>query len=205
MLFEDRKILLVAAHPDDIESGCGGTVAKCENCEIQSIVFAPCLEDPLNIGIISEFDSAMKVLGVARAIWEDFPRDILEQHQQEIRDVLHRLKETFDPSIILCPSTNDLHQDHRAIAGCCHTIFRDSATLLNFELIRSSVDFKPNLYVGLSEEQMKQKLKALKCYKTQYRRAYFKPSIFLGLARSRGSQIDTRYAEAFEVTRMTDK
>lgn len=205
-LFKNRKILLVAAHPDDIESGCGGTIAKYgEYNEIHSIVFAPCLEDPLNAGILREFQNAMKILGVKKAIKNRFPRDILEKNNQQIRDILYGLKTKFDPDVVFCPSLKDLHQDHRAVSNCCITIFRDSATLLTYELVRSTIDFNPNLYISLSEKDIKKKLAALKCYRTQYRRTYFKPKIFKALARFRGSQINSEYAEAYEIVRMTDR
>lgn len=205
-MFKNKRMLLVAAHPDDIESGCGGTIVKYSDCnDIHSIVFAPCLEDPLNAGILQEFQRAMKMLGVKKTIKHNFHRDILEQSNQRIRDILHDLKVKFDPNIVFCPSTKDLHQDHRAIANYCFTIFRDCATLLTYELVRSTINFNPNLYITLSKEDIKQKLKVLQCYKTQYRRVYFKPSIFKGLARFRGSQINFEFAEAFEIMRMTDK
>jgi LmbE family N-acetylglucosaminyl deacetylase len=206
-MFNNRRILLVAAHPDDIESGCGGTVSKYRECgnKVKAIVFAPCLEDPLNSGILQEFRASMHDLGVEEAIEYNFPRDILEQSRPQIRNILHNLKISFNPQIVLCPSLTDLHQDHRNVAECCLTIFRDSATLLGYEMIRSSVSFSPTLYIVLNEEEMKRKLSILKHYKTQTRRLYFKPEIFKAHAIFRGSQILTRYAEAFEVMRMTDR
>jgi len=203
-LFKNKRILLVAAHPDDVESGCGGTVAKWKCNTFSAVVFAPCLEDPLNAGIIQEYENAMSVLGVRMTIKHSLPRDILEQKNQEIRDILYDLKKQFDPDLVFCPSVNDLHQDHRAVASCCLTIFRDSATVLAYELVRSTVNFNPTLFVRLSDEHMRKKLAALRCYKTQYRRTYFKPEIFKGLARFRGSQLNVRFAEAFEIMRMTD-
>lgn len=205
-LFENKKILLVAAHPDDIESGCGGTIAKYGRYnEVCSIVFAPCLEDPLNAGILKEFQNAMKTLGVRKTTKHSFPRDILEQNNQQIRDILYGVKTRFDPDVVFCPSQKDLHQDHRTVSNCCWTIFRDSATLLTYELVRSTIDFSPNLYISLSTEDMKKKLAALKCYQTQYRRTYFKPKVFRALARFRGSQINSEFAEAYEIMRMTDR
>ena len=206
-MFRNKRILLVAAHPDDIESGCGGTVSKYRECgnTVKAVMFAPCLEDPLNAGILQEFRAAMRDLGVEEAIENSFPRNILEQSRQQIRNILYNLKVSFDPQVVFCPPLNDLHQDHRNVAECCLTIFRDSATLLAYEIVRSTVNFNPNLYIQLSKEEMKRKLAVLRHYKTQSRRFYFKPEIFTAQAIIRGSQIQTRYAEAFEVMRMTDK
>ncbi|MCK4827800.1 PIG-L family deacetylase [bacterium] len=206
-MFKNKRILLVAGHPDDIEIGCSGTILKYGkfNNTIYSIVFAPCLEDPLNAGILQEHENAMNILDVKKIIKHDFPRDILEQYSQQIRDILYKLKTTFNPNVIFCPSFNDLHQDHRAVASCCFTIFRDTATLLTYELVRSTVHFTPTLYIPLSDEEMRGKQKVLACYKTQERRTYFKPHIFESTAIYRGSQINQRYAEAFEILRMTDR
>lgn len=200
-------MLLVGAHPDDIEIGCGGTMAKYRNrtSSIKSIIFAPCLEDPLNNGILEEYEMSMNMLGVDEVLNYNYPRDILENYIQKVRDLLYGLKQSFKPDVIFCPSLNDLHQDHRAVAGACRTIFRDSATVLSYEIVRSTVYFMPNLYVSLSQADMIYKLKLLKNYKTQARRSYFKPELVKSIASYRGSQVIVQYAEAFEIWRMTDK
>jgi LmbE family N-acetylglucosaminyl deacetylase len=206
VLFKGKKILLVGAHPDDIEAGCGGTVAKYSiDNEVHSVVFAPCLEDPLNAGILEEYRKAMRLLGVKKIMNQELPRDVLEQHKQRIRNILHEIKDRFAPSIVFCHSLGEFHQDHRTVANCCQTIFRDTATTLTYEITRSAVNFNPTLFVILSDQDMAKKLKALQFYKTQYRRNYFKPSVFRGLALVRGSQIKAKYAEAFEIVRMIDK
>lgn len=203
---EGRKSLFVGAHPDDIEHGCGGTISKYNaKCEMHSIIFAPCLEDPLNAGILKEYKTAMKGLGVKKAVNKNMPRDSMELHSQEIRNTLFGLKREFGPEIVFCPSHSDLHQDHKVVADCCLTIFRDTATILAYEITRSLGSFCPDLFIALSEHDLATKLKALHCYKTQYRRSYFKPSTFKALAIIRGQQINARYAEAFEVMRMIEK
>jgi len=206
-VFEGKRILLVGAHPDDIEIGCGGTIAKYRSRtgSIKSVIFSPCLEDPLNKGILGEYEKSMKMLGVKEILKYDYPRDILENYIQEVRDLLHGLKQSFNPEVIFCPSLNDLHQDHRAVAHACQTIFRDSATVLSYEVMRSTVNFMPNLYISLSQADMTYKLKLIKNYKTQARRTYFTPEIVDSIARYRGCQVIVLYAEAFEVWRMTDK
>jgi len=198
-----KKVLFVAAHPDDIESSCSGTIIKCgESIEGYIVVFAPCLDDPLNAGILEEFKQAQALLGIKNLIVKNFRNQLLEQYSQQIRDILYEFRTTVKPEVVFCPSLNDLHQDHKAVAKACMTIFRDCTTLLAYEIVRSTVNFNPTLFVQLSKEIMEKKLDVLRCYKTQYRRTYFKPRIFRALATFRGSQINCEYAEAFEVLRM---
>jgi len=228
-MLKNKRVLLIGAHPDDIEVMCGGTLNKYKDktSQVRSIIFAPCLEDPFNEGIINEYQNSMSSVGVYESIHHDYPRDILENHIQDVRDHLHNLKESFDPEVVISPSINDLHQDHRAVASACKTIFRDSATVLNGEIMRSTVHFTPNLYVSLSYEEMVAKLRLLNFYKTQVGRAdgpppklkvkptsprvytgarsYFPPEIVEAIARYRGCQVSTLYAEAFEIWRMTDR
>lgn len=206
-MITDKRVLLVGAHPDDIEVMCGGTLSKYrgKTSQVYSVIFAPCLEDPLNEGILEEYRASMNALEVKEAINHNFPRDILENSIQKIRDLLHDWKRFFKPDFIFCPSINDLHQDHRAVASACKTIFRDSATVLSGEIMRSTVHFTPNLYVILDEKALNDKLKLLELYKTQARRSYFKPEIVKGIAVLRGCQVSTLYAEAFEIWRMTDR
>ena len=206
-MLKNKRVLLIGAHPDDIEVMCGGTISKYRGKTetVSSVIFAPCLEDPLNEGILEEYQASMKALEVEEVINHNFPRDILENSIQQIRDLLHAWKRSFNPDVIICPSINDLHQDHRAVASACKTIFRDSATLLSGEIMRSTIHFTPNLYVALSHEEMVAKLRLLNIYKTQTRRTYFTPEIVEAIARYRGCQVSTLYAEAFEIWRMTDR
>lgn len=206
-MLKKKRVLLVGSHPDDIEIGCGGTMSKYRGRTdiVNSVIFAPCLEDPFNKGILQEYKTSMSSLGVYEAINHEYPRDILENSIQDIRDILHDFKTSFKPDIVFCNSMKDLHQDHRAVASACKTIFRDTATVICYENTRSMVHFTPNLYVVLSDEQLKDKLKLLNIYKTQTRRIYLTPEIVESIARYRGCQVSTLYAEAFEVWRMTDR
>jgi len=200
--FLNKRILLVEAHPDDVVWGCGGTIAKLKDKnQFVSITFTTCNEDPLNKGIIKENTEALNFLGVTETTHKEFPRRTLFLHAQEVRDTLFELKLNYHPQVILCNSPHDLHQDHALIGECCKTIFRDSATTLAYEIVRSLGDFKPSCFVSLTKGEMKMKLKALRMFKTQYRRLYFKKKIVLANAVYHGIQNNTQYAEAFEVIR----
>jgi len=199
------KILLVSAHPDDAEVACAGTIFKLkdmfEECRIWSIYFCPCTEDPINDGNLDDWNRAMDVLGVERKIEESFPRNILEESKQDVRDILHKIKLEFKPDLVFCPSLHDLHQDHRTVAECCFTIFRDISTILGYEIPRSAGVFAPNVYVTLDAKYVLGKIKVLEEWKSQFkaRPNFFVIDKFIATLRHRGIYVNTEYAEAFEL------
>ena len=57
------------------------------------------------------------------------------------------------------------------------------------------------MFVKLEKKNIKAKWDALKKYKSQKNRSYMNEEFIYSLARSRGVQIGTKYAESFEVIR----
>jgi hypothetical protein len=54
----------------------------------------------------------------------------------------------------------------------------------------------------LEKKHIEKKINALSCYESQGKRDYMSSDFILSLARTRGVQIGTAYAEAFEVVRL---
>ena len=204
LMFE--RVLVVEAHPDDGTVSAGGTIARIKrenpDCEIRLVYFCPCNEDPANKGNLLEHERACEILGIEEIIPYAYPRDkYLENNKQEIRDILWKLRELYQPDLVLCPSpTFDLHQDHKTVGECCDCIFRDSASILHFEVIRSTPKFSPNFYVILNDEDFEKKMEAIDCYKSQKigRPYFFSKEIFKSNMVMRGTQIKAKYAEAFD-------
>lgn len=197
------RVLVVEAHPDDGVAACGGTICKMieSDFEVKMIYFCPCDEDPKNAGHLEDHARALKILGLSEARGYKIPRDVAENYKQEIRDILWKIKGEYQPQLVICPSPHDFHQDHRTIADCCLTIFRDVATILGFETWRSSShEFCANLFVGLEERHVDTKLRSLSQYRSQLeeRSKSFKLHVFQAGMVARGSQILEPYAEAFE-------
>jgi len=201
------KILLVEAHPDDATISCGGTVLRMKrehpDWQVKLIYFCPCLEDPNNAGNLEEHEKVCEILGIDEIIPCAFPRDgYLENNKQEIRNILWKIREVWTPDIVMCPSIHEFHQDHKAVADCCLTIFRDTSTILGFEVLRSSnPDFKPNMLVTLSSDDVIHKMDIINTYKSQLRARpyFFTMNTLVSHMVMRGAQAKARYAEAFEV------
>jgi len=141
-------------------------------------------------------------LRIDKLIEESFFLNRLEEYKQEVRDILYKLREEYKPDLVLCPSIHDLHQDHRTVAECCLTIFRDTSTILGFEVLRSvGPKFTPNLYVILTHLDVERKIEVVKCYKSQLkgRPYFFTVENFLAHMKMRGIQARADWAEAYEL------
>lgn len=199
----NKRILFIGPHPDDVELGCGGFIAKNKTASLYYAVMCPCLEIPENKNILEELKNSIETLGIPESnlTLGNLPLRLLHDHRSEVREELLKLKKTVKPHIVFCPSILDVHQDHEVLAVETFRLFRD-VSIFNYEVGRSILHLKPNLYVHLTEEQLETKVKALMCYKSQQRRFYFKPEVFRSLATIRGVQCGAQYAEAFEVLRL---
>ena len=65
----------------------------------------------------------------------------------------------------------------------------------------NNLSFESSSFVFLEEENIIIKINALKEYKSQSTRPYANEEFIRSLARTRGVQINTKYAEAFQVIR----
>jgi hypothetical protein len=101
----------------------------------------------------------------------------------------------------LLPSLNDIHQDHSTIANEGVRAFKN-CTILGYELIWNNLTFNTQCFIHLEKKHIENKVAALKEYKSQGFRDYLSAEFIFSLAKTRGVQIGTEYAEAFEVIRL---
>jgi LmbE family N-acetylglucosaminyl deacetylase len=205
-----ERILAVGAHLDDIELGCGGFISKSKStCQIYILVLSS--ERRNSKGQIQEKRkveeaiSAIKKLGINKNNFylENIPSQLFDSHEQEIREILIKYNRKINPDLILCPSKNDVHQDHRILCEQVNKVFKRK-TQLGYEIINSSFSFLPQLYIGLSKKDVARKVLAVGCYKSQMDKKittgdYFSKKVVEGLAISRGAKIGVSFAEAFEI------
>ncbi len=197
-------ILALGAHPDDIELNCGGTLTRFgEEHTIVYTVFSDCVEQPGNEGIAEELLRAVSLLDINEDdfYFEHFPNTRFPEHAPEIRRVMEKLRDKYDPYIVLTASSDDVHQDHRTLYEETLRVFRNT-TILGTESLRSSMHFKPNCFVRLSNEHVNKKIEVLKCYRSQFGRYYFSETAITSLMIHRGKQIGAEFAEAYEVIRV---
>jgi LmbE family N-acetylglucosaminyl deacetylase len=116
-----------------------------------------------------------------------------------VKDLLHEAAGVLSPDLVICPAPNDAHQDHRLLAGQTPTVFRDQL-VLHYEIPKWDGDLaRRNFYVPLDDMVARRKVELLhESFPSQKARDWWDDEVFLGLARLRGMECRSRYAEAFD-------
>jgi LmbE family N-acetylglucosaminyl deacetylase len=201
------KILLLAPHTDDCEFGCGGAISRWvgEGKEIYQVAFSSCgkslpegQEDILKV----EIKQATAVLGLDPKNLMIFDYQVREfpRWRQRILEDMVLLHKEIKPDLVVMPSTSDTHQDHAVVREEGFRAFKD-CSIIGYEMPHNNLSFNTDLFIRLNEFQLGKKIEALECYKSQGHREYANREFVESLARIRGIQIKTEYAEAFEVIR----
>lgn len=194
------RILIITSHLDDFEFGCGATVSrlKREGHDIRVCVFSASLTIEGNEGIKEEGVASVRgVYGLDFTV-HDFLTMHFTEHYQDIRDIIFKLKQSFNPDVVYCKSPNSLHPDHRVIGEAVESIFLEN-TIYGMEGIRDGHNQRINKWVEVSSADLAVKQKALACYQSQKNKGYSDMQVIEGWARFRGAQVGKRYAEGFEV------
>jgi LmbE family N-acetylglucosaminyl deacetylase len=198
-----RGVLALGAHPDDVEIGCGGTLLRLARrwpglpVTVVVLTGSPLRHEEAKVAcdlFLAGSDVNLRTF--------DLPDGRLPSHWGEVKQHLEDVAAELEVDVILAPRTDDAHQDHRTVAELVPTVWRDHL-VLGYEIPKYDGDVgRPNVYVPLDEEVAREKVRLLaKAYPSQARRDWWDEEMFLGLARLRGMECRSRYAEAFVMTK----
>lgn len=200
-----KKVLALAPHPDDIEIGCGGTLAEHVRRGDEVHVFvATCGEIGGEPEVRKrEQEASSNILGVHQLYWGGFQDTRLPEVDQPLMLALESMIQQVAPDVVYVNHKDDTHQDHRAMAQVALSVTRYVPNVLAYET-PSSVDFDPKLYMDI-QDTLEIKLEALKAHASQVDRTHVRLSIIdiaLATAHFRGVQGRLASAEGFMPVRM---
>ena len=199
---EQLRILVIGAHADDIEIGCGGTILRLiEEGRVAAIRW-----------VVLSGDGARRMEAEAgcRAFTKDGPavellmggfRDgYLPYLGPAPKDFFEELRDGFDPDLVLTHRRDDLHQDHRLAGELTWNTFRHHL-ILEYEVPKYDGDLvTPNVYIELSDAVCQRKIDLItSTFVSQSQRSWFDAATFRGLLRLRGMEAaaPSGFAEGF--------
>ena len=222
-----KKVLVVAAHPDDEVLGCGGTIARLikEGFEVYTLILGEGITSRDNMRdrkrreeeiteLKGEAKEANKILGVKEVFFYDFPDNRFDTVPfLDIVKVVEKVKNSINPEIIFTHYERDLNVDHqityRAVITATRPLKEESVKeIYSFEIPSSTewrypLSFSPDIFFDISTT-IDIKIRALEKYKTELRK-YPHPRSLEGvklIAKNWGIKVGLEYAEAFKVVRI---
>lgn len=202
--------VVMAPHTDDGEIGCGATISwmLSESVDVHYVALSSARQSLVERGLpddtlIGEVERATAILGLPsdHLHIHDFPVRRLAEFRQEILQVMIDFRMKYQPEIVFCPSLHDIHQDHQTVANETLRAFKKS-TIFAYEMPWNNLSFQSDCFFKLGIEHFVKKCEALECYDSQRARSYLTRDSVLSLAKVRGIQIESEYAECFEVMRL---
>lgn len=227
-ILKNKKLLVIAPHPDDESLGCSGLIAKVKDlggyvyvlvlsCGDLSHYTQDLKKTPSSVRK-KELKNACEILCVDKyeIVYDDTKKymklDIIPQKELiEIIEKKAKLSiQNVKPDILAIPALS-YNQDHRAVFQASFSALRphirEKKFMPNLVLVYEAnylfwnyFEFKPNFYVDITK-YLDIKLKAISCHASQMcNEASYILSVenIERLARIRGSQIGVCAAEAFE-------
>jgi LmbE family N-acetylglucosaminyl deacetylase len=194
------SVLAIGAHPDDIEIGAGGLLLAL--AQLRSRVRYVVLTGTAERQEEARNAAHAFMAGDVPVDFFDLPDGRLPAVWGSVKDLLEKVSQIYSPDLIIAPSSADAHQDHRTVGEIVPTVFRDQLCL-GYEIPKWDGDIgRPSVYFPLSAEMVRRKVQLLdKCYPSQRGRDWWDAEVFLGLARLRGVECRSTYAEAFTCTK----
>ena len=179
-------ILAFGAHPDDVELGCGGTIAKLisegKKCAIIDLTKGELGTRGTDETRREEAEESARILGISARENLGMKDGFLvnsEEYQLEIVKIIRK----YRPEIVLANAIDDRHPDHAKAAklvsdACFLAGLRKVETLIDgdiqevwrpkqiFHYIQWK-DIKPEFVIDISEH-LEKKLEACMAFKTQF-------------------------------------
>ena len=196
------KVLAIGAHPDDIELGAGGTIARHvkEGDEVHFLVITSGEQSGTRLERESEAKESARVLKIKSIKFGGVPDTRVTDGIETIM-VIENVINEIKPDRIYTQCTKDRHQDHRNAARATFSAARRVAEIFSYETPESYPSFAPECYVQITDT-ISQKILAMKKFRSQQNKRFFEADAIKGLAQFRGYQVGVPYAEAFEVIRL---
>jgi LmbE family N-acetylglucosaminyl deacetylase len=205
-----QVVLALGAHPDDIEIGMGGTVAKLVGMGYDVKLVVATLPNFVKTDTKEERKKestvSAKVMGCKTPEFLDLGPEEITFNRKFVTQI-NEIVRNCEPDAIFTQWIGDTHQDHQALTKAVIAAARDSNNVFMYETTIpggiSETAFRPQLYVDVTET-LDSKRNALDCFDSQkIRCGHLWVDAIVGRCSYRGYQMNTKYAEAFEVIRVS--
>jgi LmbE family N-acetylglucosaminyl deacetylase len=200
------NILAIGAHPDDIEAGCAGTLAKYARAG-HGIFMLVMTEGGMGGATTKrrgEQTSAAAVIGVREIIWGGYEDTQLTPSINRMIQTIEKCILRIKPDFIFVHHGDDTHQDHRSLSHAAISATRYVKNVLFYEG-PTTQNFYPTVFVDIIDT-FDVKLEMLLAHASQVEKTNIEGVTIADMMRStavfRGIQGRVQLAEGFMPVRV---
>ncbi len=201
---QQKRVLAIGAHPDDVEIGCGGAIAKHHAAgdllHILTLSRGAAGGD-VNVRTV-EARNAASLLGAELHLGKLVDTHITDG--RETVELIEAVVQQMQPTHVYTHCKEDTHQDHRAVHAATLVAARGVPNVYCYQSPSSTVDFKPQRFVDITDF-IGAKLQAIDAYCSQTERmAALESDNIVSTARYWGRFAGHILAEPLLVVRQSD-
>jgi LmbE family N-acetylglucosaminyl deacetylase len=203
--YRGQTVVAIGAHPDDLEIGIGGTLARLKRSGSRVVMVVASIPKDFEVRM-AEAKLGAEILGCElKVLLDDGPHRIEDIKTCELVGMLDDVVREYEPAAILTHSSADFHNDHLLIYNACLPTQR----LRYFDMFcyhptncrPVSVNFHPRVYVDVSDT-IDAKMHAITAHASQFGGRGLDTEMYREFAHVQGRMIGVPYAEGLDVVRM---
>lgn len=203
--YEGKTVLAVGAHPDDLELGIGGTLARLSLTGARVVMVVVSIPSNLK-SRRSEAEQAAKILGCeVRFLTPNKCSRVEDLKTHQLVGKIDALVKELKPEAMFTHCLANLHLDHKLAYDACMA----SQRLSYFDLFcycptschNVSIAFQPHAYIDISKT-IEAKMKAISVHSSQFDERGLKTDRYREVSGQTGRLVGVDYAEGVEIVRM---
>ena len=203
--YAGRTVVAIGAHPDDLEIGIGGTLAKLQKNGAHVVMVVASIPKDFEVRM-EEAKRGAEILGCElKFLVPDAACRIEDLKTCDLVGMLDAVIRDYEPAAVLTHSNADFHNDHLLIYNACLPTQRlryfDFFSYHPTNCRPVPVAFHPRAYVDVSDT-IDAKMHAITAHASQFGGRGLDTEMYREFAHVQGRMIGVPYAEGLDVNRM---
>jgi LmbE family N-acetylglucosaminyl deacetylase len=203
--YAGRTVVAIGAHPDDLEIGIGGTLAKMKREGAHVVMCVASIPKDYEVRR-EEARRGAEILGCElKVLMDGGPQRLEDVKTCDLVGMLDDVIREYKPAAVLTHSKADFHNDHLLIYNAClptqRLAYFDFFSYHPTNCRPVPIAFHPTAYVDVSET-IDAKMHAITAHASQFGGRGLDTEMYREFAHVQGRMIGVPYAEGLDVVRM---
>ena len=200
-----KTVLGVGAHPDDLELGAGGTLARLSRAGARVVMAVVSVPNRLEARL-DEARRGAAILGCElRVLIPDRCTRAEDMKSHQLVSLFDALVKDLAPAALLTHCIANYHADHRLVYEACVATQRlayfDMFCYSPTSCVPVNIAFHPHAYIDISDT-IELKMRAIAVHHTQFSGRGLESNFYREAASLTGRMVGVAYAEGLEIVRL---